>query len=175
MCKPNVDANALVRKYEKLIYSVIAKKLPTYIGDDDLAQVGRIELWRCAKKYDPDKGKFSTYAYRAIYHKMLNELKRRKTEVSLNTIVTEEEVELQELIPDLKQSLEGVELRFELEDFYKTLTPRRQEVLKRKANGQTRKEIAHSMGVSQDIVDREMKNIKNQWKEFHNNVEEEEE
>jgi RNA polymerase sigma factor (sigma-70 family) len=106
---------------------------------------------------------------------MLKELGKRKNEVSLNTpVMLEEECELQDLISDPKQSFDGVELRFELEDFYKTLTPRRQEVLKRKADGQTRKEIAHALGVSEDTIERETKKIKHQWKVFRNNVEEEE-
>ena len=81
MCGINVDTDALVRKYEPLILSVISKKLPAYMGDEDLVQVGRIALWRSAKRYDPDKGKFSTYAYKAIYHQMLKELSKRKSEV----------------------------------------------------------------------------------------------
>ena len=175
MCWNNVDTNALVRKYEPLIHAVIAKKLPDHIGDDDLVQVGRLALWRSSKRYDPDKGKFSTYAYKAIYHAMLKELSKRKTEVSLNMpVTTDEECELHEILPDLRQSLEGVELRFELEDFYKTLTPRRQDVMKRKAHGQTRKEIAVALGVSYDLIVKEMKEINKQWKAFHNNVEEEE-
>ena len=174
MCGTNVDTDALVRKYEPLVFAVLTKKLPSHIRDDDLVQVGRIALWRCAKRFDPDKGKFSTYAYKAIYHQMLKELGKRKTEVSLNTpVMLEEECELQDLISDQKQSFEGVELRFELEDFYKTLTPRRQEVLKRRAAGQTIKEIAHGLGVSDDTISREMKKIKHQWKVFHNSVEEE--
>ena len=174
MCGINVDTDALVRKYEPLIHSVISKKLPAYIGDEDLVQVGRIALWKSAKRYDPDKGKFSTYAYKAIYHHLLKELSKRKTEISLNTTIPgDEECELQDLIPDLKQSLEGIELRFELEDFYKTLTPRRQEIMKRKAYGQTRKEIAKALSVSYDLIVKETKEINKQWKEFHNNVEEE--
>lgn len=175
MCGINVDTYALVRKYEALIHSVISKKLPAYLGDEDLVQVGRIALWRCAKRYDPDKGKFSTYAYKAIYHSMLKELSKRKSEVSLNTpIVGDDEAEFQDTIADLRQSLDGAELKFELEDFYKTLTPRRQEVLKRKANGLTRREIAQALGVSYDLIVKEMKEINNQWKKFHNAIEEDE-
>lgn len=176
MCGINVDTDALVRKYEPLIHSVINKKLPAYLGDDDLVQVGRIALWRCAKRYDPDKGKFSTYAYKAIYHHMLKELSKRRNDISLNIpMVGDEECELQDLLPDLKQDLDGAELRFELEDFYKTLNPRRQEIMKRKADGQTHYEIAKAMGYSYEWIYKEVKKIKKLWKEFHNKVEEDEE
>lgn len=171
-----VDTDALVRKYEPLIHSVLTKKLPDHLGDDDLIQVGRIELWKSAKRFDPDKGKFTTYAFKSIYHAMLDELKKRKTEVSLNTrIASEDECELQDLIIDQKLSLEGTELNFELEDFYKTLTPRRQEIMKRKANGETRKEIAKALCVSYDLIVKEMKEINKQWREFHHKIEEDEE
>lgn len=173
MCKTIVDTNALVRKYEPLIHSVIAKKLSDYIGDEDLVQVGRIALWRCAKRYDPDKGKFSTYAYNAIYHAMLKELSKRKTEVSLNTLVNaEDEIELKDTIVDLRLGFDGVELKFELEDFMKRLTPRRQTVLTLKANGKTRREIAEQLGVSYDLIVKEMKAINTEWKHFHNDLDE---
>lgn len=175
MCEINVDTNALVRKYEALIHSVLTKKLPAYVGDEDLVQVGRIALWKSAKRYDPDKGKFSTYAYKAIYHAMLKELSKRKNEASLNAPVAgDDELEFQDTIADLRQSLEGTELKFELEDFYKTLTPRRQEILRRKANGETRREIAKALVVSYDLIVKEMKEINTQWRKFHNNIEEDE-
>ena len=167
----NINTDAMVRKYEPLIYSVLSKKLNRYLGDDDLIQVGRIALWKCAKRYDPDKGRFSTYAYRAIYHAMLNELSKRKSDVSLNTTVPGEDgLEFQDMIEDLNQSLEGVELKFELVDFMKTLNQRRQEILKRKARGETRREIAKALDVSYYVVVRELKEISKQWKEFHTNM-----
>ena len=167
----NINTDAMVRKYEPLIYSVLSKKLNRYLGDDDLIQVGRIALWKCAKRYDPDKGRFSTYASRAIYHAMLNELSKRKSDVSLNaTVPGEDGLEFQDMIEDLNQSLEGVELKFELVDFMKTLNQRRQEILKRKARGETRREIAKALDVSYYVVVRELKEISKQWKEFHTNM-----
>ena len=167
----NINTDAMVRKYEPLIYSVLSKKLNRYLEDDDLIQVGRIVLWKCAKRYDPDKGRFSTYAYRAIYHAMLNELSKRKSDVSLNaTVPGEDGLEFQDMIEDLNQSLEGVELKFELVDFMKTLNQRRQEILKRKARGETRREIAKALDVSYYVVVRELKEISKQWKEFHTNM-----
>ena len=37
----------------------------------------------------------------------------------------------------------------------------------------TRKEIAKALSVSYDLIVKETKEINKQWKEFHNNVEEE--
>ena len=178
MCEINVDTNALVRKYETLVHSVLSKKLPTYIGDEDLVQVGRIALWKSAKRYDPDKGKFSTYAYKAIYHAMLKELSKRKSETSLNAPVAgDDELEFQDTIADLRQSLDGAELRFELEDFYKTLKPKKQEILRRKANGETYGEIAKAMNISYFDVGNELKSIRKLWNRFQHieNQEEEQE
>lgn len=174
MCGINVDTDALVRKYEPLIHSVISKKLPTYLGDEDLVQVGRIALWRSAKRYDPDKGKFSTYAYKGIYHAMLKELSKRKSEVSLNTpILGDDGDELQDTIPDLKQSIECAELRLELEEFFATLSPRKQDIFKRKADGQTSKEIANKLGTSTNYINQEVRRIGKMWTEFHSRYEEE--
>ena len=174
MCTKNVDTNALVRKYEPLIHSVIAKKLPKYIGDEDLVQVGRIALWKCAKRFDPDKGKFSTYAFKAIYHSMLDELGERKSDVSLNApVIGEEELELQDTIADLRQDLNGLDIKFELEDFMKTLTDRQQTILKLKCKGQTKNAIQKILSIGRRTLFSELRRIKTQWKIFHNTIEEE--
>lgn len=175
MCNKNVNTDALVRKYEPLIHSVITKKLPKYIGDEDLVQVGRIALWKCAKRFDPDKGKFSTYAYKSIWHAMLTELGKRKSEVSLNTIVVDEveKIEFQDTIADLRQNLDGLDLRFELEDFFKTLTARQKEILTLKCKGNTNRDIKERLSISDYIVCRELKKIKVQWKIYHKSIEDE--
>lgn len=175
MCNVNFDADALVRKYEPLIHSIISKKLPMYCGDEDLIQVGRVALWKSAKRYNPDRGKFSTYAYKSIYHAMLKELGKRKAEVSLNTPIAEDKgLELQDVLPNPNDAFCGSELRFELTDFLETITKRRKEILLRVIKGETRKEIAVALNVSYDLITKEMKEITNQWNMFHKKLEDEE-
>lgn len=174
MSEHKVDVNALVHKYERLVYSVLSKKLPAHVGDDDLVQVGRIALWRCAKKYDPDKGKFTTYAYQSIYHSMLRELGKRKATVSLSTIVDQtEKIELQDTIEDLKQSLDNLDIKFELEEFMKRLNERQRTILKKRAIGKSFEEIAKDMNLTYSKVWREMKVICELWERFDRKIEEE--
>ena len=174
--KVKVDVNALVHKYERLVYSVLTKKLPAHVGDDDLVQVGRIALWRCAKKYDPDKGKFTTYAYQSIYHSMLRELGKRKATVSLNTpVIGEDDIELQDTIEDFRQSLDNLDVKFELEEFLETLTERQRAVLKRRAIGESYSEIADHMGISRSLACNEVKAASRLWKRFIENIEEDSE
>lgn len=174
MSERKVDVNALVHKYERLVYSVLNKKLPAHVNDDDLVQVGRIALWRCAKKYDPDKGKFTTYAYQSIYHSMLRELGKRKATVSLNMRVDhEEDIELQDTIEDFRQSLDNLDLRFELEEFLKTLTDRQRIILTKRAIGKTYVEIAEELGIGKSLVGNEVKMAFRLWKKFNEKIEEE--
>jgi DNA-directed RNA polymerase specialized sigma subunit len=77
---PNCDD--MVRANVGLIYRVLRtfrRRFPWLASrcHDELVQVGRIALWKCAQKvetgeYDPSKAAWSTYATRAINNKLLS-------------------------------------------------------------------------------------------------------
>ena len=67
----------LIEDNMKLVYSLIRKEYPTYIGDEDLVQSGMLGLCQAAEQYDPSRTKFSTFAYICIRNAIRNELKSR--------------------------------------------------------------------------------------------------
>lgn len=80
----NVD---LVVKNMPLVYYIIKHDYPRYIGDEDILQCGLLGLTLAAKRYDPSKGKFSSYARKDIHGEINREIQRRnidKITVSLD-------------------------------------------------------------------------------------------
>ena len=61
-----------------LVYYIIAHDYSKYIGDEDIIQCGLLGLVEASKKYNPEKGKFASYARNYIHHEIINELKQRK-------------------------------------------------------------------------------------------------
>ena len=47
----------------------------TIIDDDDMIQVGRLYLLKAIRSYNPEKSKFSTYAYRILFNGMYSYIK----------------------------------------------------------------------------------------------------
>lgn len=50
------------------------------IQAEDLAQDVLLSLWQNLKKYDPQRGKFSTWAYRITANRCLDRLRRKKVD-----------------------------------------------------------------------------------------------
>jgi RNA polymerase sigma factor (sigma-70 family) len=58
---------ALLRRHEGLIHFLLQRQVSSGVAYADLAQEGRIALWRAVLGFDPQRGvAFSTYAGRAI-------------------------------------------------------------------------------------------------------------
>lgn len=77
----------LIEDNMPFVYYIIHKHYPTYSKDDDVIQAGMLGLVKAANNYDPEKGKFSTYAGVIIRREIGKELKSR--EDSKNTISLE--------------------------------------------------------------------------------------
>ncbi|MBS4206632.1 sigma-70 family RNA polymerase sigma factor [Bacillus sp. FJAT-50079] len=70
----------VVEQFTPMIYHVI-HSLNIYKNIDEFFQTGMIALWEAKQRFDPDKGKFSTYAYSYIKGRIMTELsKHRKAE-----------------------------------------------------------------------------------------------
>lgn len=59
------------------MYRVINEHYYKYRKDEDVIQSGMLGLCEAANNYDPEKGKFSTYACVCIRREIARELKRR--------------------------------------------------------------------------------------------------
>ena len=78
----------LVEQFTPMIYHVI-RSLNIYKNEDEFYQTGVIALWEAHQRFDPDKGKFSTYAYSYMKGKMMTELTKH-TRVEERNVYPEE-------------------------------------------------------------------------------------
>lgn len=90
---------------------------------DEYLAIGYMSLCKAALTYNPNKGKFSTYAYFIITRDLRTEWVNRKKRYSLKTLsydsaieIDGEDVFLDELIPDLKTNVEETAEVHELYD-----------------------------------------------------------
>lgn len=67
------EFDQLVEQFTPMIHSII-RNLNIYKNHQDFYQIGLIYLWQAYKNYDPNKGKFSTYAYLSIRRGIVHEL-----------------------------------------------------------------------------------------------------
>lgn len=64
-------AEALLKRHEKLVHSVLRRQWRGDVACVDLLQEGRIGLWQAVMHFDPHRGiAFSTYAWAAIERRM---------------------------------------------------------------------------------------------------------
>lgn len=60
-----------------LVYSLVSKEYPTYTHDEDIIQCGMLGLCKSAEKWNEEKGKFSTFAWKCIRNEINAEFRRR--------------------------------------------------------------------------------------------------
>lgn len=66
-----VCLEALLRRHERLVHSVLCRQWWGGVASADLLQEGRIGLWQAITHFDPQRGiAFSTYAWPAIARRM---------------------------------------------------------------------------------------------------------
>jgi len=110
------DERALSQLYDKYsgaLYHVILRMVENKDLAQDLLQETFISIWQKSNQYNPDKGRFYTWAYRIARHKVLNYLRSQKDLIQkgdLSVSIIEEEKE--DISTDLK-SLKGAILKLE--------------------------------------------------------------
>lgn len=72
------EIEEMVASNRNLVHYVLKREFASRTHDEDLYQVGMIGLWRAACLYKPERGAFSTYAYKAIRSEILMEITRCK-------------------------------------------------------------------------------------------------
>ncbi|GAE33998.1 sigma-70 family RNA polymerase sigma factor [Halalkalibacter akibai] len=83
----------VLRLYEKAIKKQFVS-LRLYKDFDEFYQVGCIALWDAYQQFNPDKGKFSTYAISFIRGRMLTHLTKETTYNERHAFTEEETIEL---------------------------------------------------------------------------------
>lgn len=65
----------LVAQFEPMIFHLI-KKLAIYKNKEEFYQIGLISIWEAWDKFQPQKGKYSSFLYQHMRGRFLDELKR---------------------------------------------------------------------------------------------------
>jgi RNA polymerase sigma factor (sigma-70 family) len=161
-----MNKNELFEKNTQLVYEVYHEKLShiPHAGRffEDLIQIGMLALWKAAQGYDENHGiKFSTYAYTAIYHNMMNYLHKEGRHcslfISLDNPLSSEEVTTY-LDTKAIQVICGNDI--EIMDVLRRLPEEDQHLVALLACGYTQKEIGKIFGDSQPMVYRKIKKLR---------------
>ncbi|WP_445491799.1 sigma-70 family RNA polymerase sigma factor [Niallia sp. 03133] len=66
----------LVEQYSPMIQHMI-NKLSIYKNKGEFFQIGLISIWEATNTYQPEKGKYSSYLYRHMWGRFVDELKKQ--------------------------------------------------------------------------------------------------
>lgn len=146
----------------------------------DYLQAGYIESYRSLKRWDPDKGKASTFLQRRLHGHMIDLVfpnRRRPTtygqvEISLDEVLAETELSIGEsfLMVDLtsEHPYEQIEIEADFERLLSTLRPRDAEIMRRRANEETLDSIAKDYDIGESRTSQITSRIAQRWiREYH--------
>ncbi|MFT8319728.1 MAG: sigma-70 family RNA polymerase sigma factor [Bacillus sp. (in: firmicutes)] len=69
----------LVEQYTPMIQHMI-KKLSIFKNKGEFFQIGLISIWEASHTFQPEKGKYSSYLYRHMWGRFVDELKKQSKE-----------------------------------------------------------------------------------------------
>jgi RNA polymerase sigma factor (sigma-70 family) len=159
------EQQKLVENNLPLVYYIISREYPTFIGDEDLAQSASLGLCQAAENWEETKGLFSTYAGRCIRNEINKEFIRRKPHsknISLQTTLTDKMTLDEVLVGD-----EDVVVMDEM--FYDTLTDEEIRAFELYYVGYSAEEIAVEMHCKIQKANKLLRIIKKKWEKFNEN------
>ena len=144
---------------ENLAYYILHTYFPRYTFDEDLKQISTMWLWKACRdgKYDPAKGKFSTFAAKYIKMGILTELHKRKQYIqpySLDELLYDSDSPVYwiDTIVDRTEYYDNAEQALDLAEFAKTLTPVQKDVFEKLINDIQQVEIAADHNVTRNAI-----------------------
>lgn len=162
--------NHLVEDNMKLVYYIVSREYPTYIGDEDIVQCGMVGLCKAANTWDESKSEFSTYACKCITNEIRKEFSNRKKHsgvLSLDYPSKNDECE-NTTFGDYIMGDEDVPFA-DLDSFYATLTKDEREILAIDSMGYSPDEIAECCGCNLQKVWKTLRIIDNKRRNFYGN------
>lgn len=159
----------LILKNRGLVYHYANKFRPSLsmlrCDYEDLVSIGMLGMVKAAKTFDASKGiQFATYASTCIMNQLRMALRQTRHGLvdSLNRMVGDDNIEMQEFIVDEVDITAGVERECEVTEMYEALSrlpQREQQLIKLRygighLNRLKQKELAQLFGISQSYVSR---------------------
>lgn len=161
-----MNYNPLINENINLVYYIIHKQYPTYVGDEDLIQCGMLGLCKAANTWNQEKSQFSTYATRCIVNEIRMELRKRNKNpqtCSLDAeIVNSDGCTLGDMI------MGSVDVDYcDLTWIYDRLRPKEREVFDLRLTGLKTDAIAERVGCHREMVRRYLRKAKRLLKELN--------
>jgi RNA polymerase sigma-70 factor (ECF subfamily) len=100
-------------KYSGALYHVLLKITGQEATAQDLLQETFISIWNKSHQFNPEKGRFYTWAYRIARHKALNHLRSEKKLIQKEDLGVYISEEAQEAVDSEIHGLEGALLKLE--------------------------------------------------------------
>lgn len=83
------DFNELVVQYEPMINKIL-RSLNIYQNKEEFFQIGLVGLWEASLRFNPEKGKFTNYAYTYIKGLIMTDMTKRKKVMECEVYLTDE-------------------------------------------------------------------------------------
>jgi len=159
------------------------KLISWYLNKHDLYDVDdweacAIGLCRAARSYDPSKGRFSTFATRSMWQEVTrrttgkaweNEKLNRGCASLFQPVmkdVGENDMLLIDAVPNEDPAEEDWIDRRLAREFFSSLTPKEQDILRRTADGYTQRELAPMYGVTFQRIEQILRKIRQNGKKY---------
>ncbi|MEM7682949.1 MAG: sigma-70 family RNA polymerase sigma factor [Planctomycetota bacterium] len=140
------DAQAVsdcLSKYGRLVWSLAVRMLGPGPDAEDAVQEVFVELWRCAERFDPAKGREETFVGTVARRRLIDQRRRRSARPQTQTMVAEPPAEAPGT--DRLASQEDLE---RIEAAMSELKPEQAEALRfAVADGLSHREVAERMGL----------------------------
>ncbi len=161
-----------------LVYFTIGKYYSSLTGDDDVISAGMEGLCIAAEKFDPGRGKFSTYAVAVIRNLIRTEIRSRVKHSSVsvsidNTLEAEDDDTFEKWYGEAEEGYGERELMHDLETMKSVLTEAEILVLNMRIDGRSTKEIVRETGFGMSMVYTTIHKINDLWEKFRGDKHEE--
>lgn len=164
------ERDKLITENMRLVYYLVRKYYPTYIGNEDVIQEGMVGLIKAADTWDEEKRSFSTYATNCIINQIRMYFRREMkhpTYKPLDDVICKDGSSKGLTLGDVLPGEEDVDLGgIVFEMFLETLSEEELEFVEM-CNTMRHQDIAKVLGVSQPQVSRLKKLLGRKWRKFN--------
>lgn len=164
------ERDKLITDNMRLVYYLIRKYYPTYIGNEDVVQEGMLGLIKAADTWDETKRTFATYATNCIINQIRMYFRREMkhpTYKPLDDLICKDSSSKGLTLGDVLPGEDDVDLdSIVFQMFLETLSEEELEFVEM-CNTMTQRDIAQVLGVSQPQVSRLKKLLGRKWRKFN--------
>lgn len=146
---------------------MVMKRLNLNLQDEDLFSTGICGLVKAVNSYDPEKGKFKTYAPHVIQNEILMTFRKKTVPISFSLdeyffMDDGESVPYSDMIADDKDFVEEILFQHSIASNLKGLSSRERQIVEMRIRGNKQREIGEALGISQKYVSKIINKVRGQ-------------